>query len=94
MASDRAPFLPIWYVTAGRSTAKIAYPIDLLSAVLDGSLAPATQVRDDGAASWIASGARHEGEWRQGKRHGPGVAVTADGTETAGQWTDDRAAGA
>ncbi len=38
-----------------------------------------------------ASGARHEGEWRQGKRHGPGVAMTADGTETAGQWTDDRA---
>jgi hypothetical protein len=55
LASDSEPFVPIWYVTADRSAAKVAYPIDLLSAVLDGSLAPATQVRDDGAASWIAA---------------------------------------
>jgi hypothetical protein len=55
LASDSEPFVPIWYVTPGRSAAKIAYPIDLLSAVLDGSLTPATQVRDDGAASWIAA---------------------------------------
>jgi hypothetical protein len=40
-----------------------------------------------------ASGARHEGEWRQGKRHGHGVTVTADGSETAGRWSDDRPAG-
>ncbi len=55
LASDSEPFVPIWYVTAGRSATKIAYPIDLLSAVLDGSLAPATQVRDDGAVSWIGA---------------------------------------
>jgi hypothetical protein len=55
LASDSRPFVPIWYVTANRSAAKIAYPIDLLAAVLDGSLAPSTQVRDDAAASWITA---------------------------------------
>jgi hypothetical protein len=50
---------------------------------------PIWHVTADRSAAKIA-----EGEWRQGKRHGPGVAVTADGTETAGQWTNDRAAGA
>ena len=56
MASDSGPFVPIWHVTASKSAAKIAYPIDLLAAVLDGSLTPSTQVRDDGAAGWIAAG--------------------------------------
>lgn len=36
-----------------------------------------------------ASGIRHEGEWKQGKRHGYGVVVAADGTETAGRWQKD-----
>ncbi|HEY6256361.1 MAG TPA: hypothetical protein VIY51_11280 [Xanthobacteraceae bacterium] len=49
------PFVPIWHVTAN-SPAKIAYPIDLMAAVLDGSVVAATQVRDDGAARWIAAG--------------------------------------
>jgi hypothetical protein len=56
LASERAPFVPIWHVTAAKSAAKIACPIDLLAAVLDGSVAAATQVRDDGAATWIAAG--------------------------------------
>jgi hypothetical protein len=47
--------VPIWHVTASKSAAKIAYQIDLLAAVLDGSLAPSTQVRDDGSATWLAA---------------------------------------
>jgi hypothetical protein len=57
LASERAPFVPIWYLTANKSLVKIAYSIDLLAAVLDGSVAAATQVRDDGAAAWLAADA-------------------------------------
>jgi MORN repeat len=56
LQSHSAPFVPIWHVTADKSAAKIAYPIDLLAAVLDGSIAASTQVCDDGSATWIAAG--------------------------------------
>jgi hypothetical protein len=56
LASDSGRFVPIWHVTAAKSAAKIAYQIDLLAAVLDGSVAPSSQVRDDGAAAWMAAG--------------------------------------
>lgn len=38
-----------------------------------------------GYGSCIA-GDRHEGEWQDGKEHGPGTAVAADGSSFYGSW--------
>ena len=41
----------------------------------------------------FANGDRHEGEYRDGKQHGHGVAVWANGDKCEGDWREGRLVG-
>lgn len=53
---DASSFHPIWYVTPNKSVAKVACKVDLLAAVLGGTISPSSQVRDDGSNLWTPAG--------------------------------------
>lgn len=53
--SDDTSFHPVWYVTPNKSTAKITCRVDLLAAIVGGTIEPSSQVRDHGTDLWAAA---------------------------------------